>query len=447
MLHLAAVFQKAGLVVPLIVFSLICVSSTGAAQLLCDSIARMPGNDNLEVRIEYSEAFRHYLGDRSAIASQVIFFCGIFTQTVASIIGTAQSMDGLIVLMFDKTWALQVGASPGQRFVTWTPEEYCGTLHNKSQCVPFSTLSPEAPEIGVIISTGYICTLLLLAPLGFWNLDDNIKFQILSFFILLVLSLEFCVNVVAQHGLHPELIPLFGDDYSSVLGTIMFNFAFCPTLPSWLNEKKSEVRVGRVLWTSAGTATAMYIIVGILIALSFNHAGENVLQILSAGQVWPATKICAFLFGILVVGLGIPVFCIVLRYNLLVAGKFSNFTSTMLGVVLPWAISWLLYQGSAAEVFINVSGVVLISAAGFIAPLLVALAASGMTLVGAGSSMELLRRLCAKATLSESSCAALPRSWLPWQRRYVGILLAMLVPLVLAGIVLQILEMAEGSGS
>lgn len=451
MLHLAIVFQKAGLVVPLAVFGLICVSSTGAAHLLCDAITRMPGNANLGVRTEFSDTFSHFLGRRSFTASQVFFFLAIFTQTVASIIGTAQSMDGLIVLLCDRTWAMEVFAG---RFVVWTPGEYCGVHANHSECVPFSSFH-GAPKIGCIITAGYLATLVLMAPMGFWNLDDNIKFQVISFFVLVILALEFILEMCFNHGIHFSRVPWFGDDYSSVLGTIMFNFAYCPTIPSWLNEKRPEVHVGNVLWSSAFTSTVMYILVGMLSAMSFRHAEGNVLETLSAGHVWTITKVSAFIFGVFVVGLGIPVFCVVMRYNLLVGGVCKNFTATLLGVVMPWALSWLLYQGKAAEIFISASGVVLISLVGFIGPLIVALAASGglssgrpdrlgrgIVVRGGLSCTGRMRQMWARAPdLVVTSCPALPLRWRHLQRRYVSVLLVVLMPMVLAGLVLELMQL------
>merc|ERR1712048_1271318 len=171
---------------------------------------------------------------------------------------------------------------------------------------------------------------------------------------------------------------------------------------------------------------------GIISAMSFDHASGNVLQVLSAGRGWSGTKVCALLFGIFVVGLGIPVFCIVMRYNLLVGGVCDNLWSTLLGVVLPWALSWLLYRG-AAEVFISASGLVLVSIVSFIAPLVVALAASGVSTVGARGCSGVMRRMWARAPLGETTCSALPASRLHLQRRYVATLLLVMVPLVAAG--------------
>ncbi len=35
---------------------------------------------------------------------------------------------------------------------------------------------------------------------------------------------------------------------TAVLGTILFNFALCQTVPSWVNEKRPEVSVNKSIW-------------------------------------------------------------------------------------------------------------------------------------------------------------------------------------------------------
>lgn len=445
MMHIAAIFQQAGLIVPVLVFFMVCFVSAAAATLLCDALARLPGNRQLDIRFEYSDLFRHYFGSRSFIASQIVFFCAIFSQTAASIVSTAQSVDGLIVLMAGKTWAWEPfygSESWIGRIVEWDPLRYCGNVGEKSsQCVPFSILpSGTAPAIGIVLTAGYITTCALLAPLCRMNLDDNIKFQIGSFVVLVVLSLEFMIDMGVRQGFNPSLVPCFGSSYSNMLGTIMFNFAFCPTIPAWLNEKRREVSTGPVIWSAALSSTLLYLLLGLCGAMAYPHASSNLLETLSAGDTPVVTKVCAFLFGSLVLGLGVPVFCIIMRYNLVVGGVCGNVTATFFGVALPWMTSWLLYQGRASAVFINFSGTILISLVGFVLPLVVALAASGVVLRPEdGCRMkQLLQAMIARSSLSSTVCAILPCRWLHYQRRYVSILLLVCVPMVLAGVYFEL---------
>merc|ERR1712228_537758 len=121
----------------------------------------------------------------------------------------------------------------------------------------------------------------------------------------------------------------------------------------------------------------MYIVFGMISAMAFKGHQSNILVEFSAAQgVWFITKVSSFLFGVLVIGLGIPVFCIVMRYNLFAGGICNNRWATVMGVVVPWSVSWLLYQGEAAQKFINSTGLIFISLVGFIGPLLVALFAA-----------------------------------------------------------------------
>jgi hypothetical protein len=40
---------------------------------------------------------------------------------------------------------------------------------------------------------------------------------------------------------HFVQIPAFGGDYTHVVGSIIFNYAYAAFIPSWVNEKKPEV--------------------------------------------------------------------------------------------------------------------------------------------------------------------------------------------------------------
>lgn len=445
MLHIAAVFQKSGLIVTCLAFALVCLGSAGAASLLCDAMARMPGNAELGIRYEYSDVFVHYLGERSWLMSQIGFFLGIFTQTAASITGTAQSMDSLVSYCFGHTWALHITGPAGTPWLLdWSPQKFCGHSHvTDTTCVPFAYLphtsddGPHGHAIGMVLTTGYLLTLATMMPLGFLNLDDNVKFQLVSFVVLVILCVEFLYAMFVEQQPDTSLVPIVGNTFSSMCGTIIFNFAYCPTLPSWMNEKRPEVPATKILWTSALFSTLMYVLLGIGGAIAYPNAETNLLQVLGAPVSSPVTRVCSYLFGTLVIGLGIPVFCIVMRYNLVVGGMRPGL-ATFLGVVLPWLVSWILYQGSAAETFIGLSGVVLISAIGFLLPLCVALVAAGSTLRPGRLCKEMWRTV---PSLTETIIRPLPARWLPQQRRFASILLVVLVPFVLFGLCDQLAEL------
>lgn len=57
---------------------------------MCDSMARLPGNHKFQQRVEFATAFRKWFGKKWYIVAQVAFVLCLMSQTLASIIYTAQ---------------------------------------------------------------------------------------------------------------------------------------------------------------------------------------------------------------------------------------------------------------------------------------------------------------------------------------------------------------------
>lgn len=89
-----------------------------------------------------------------------------------------------------------------------------------------------------------------------------------------IIAFEWIV-VFLTHGLKSSLMPAFGDNFSSVVGTVMFNYAFITAVPSWINAKVEirlililsiqhpSIDIKRSIWRSIFTATLLYMSVGI----------------------------------------------------------------------------------------------------------------------------------------------------------------------------------------
>ena len=143
-------------------------------------------------------------------------------------------------------------------------------------------------------------TTLLLAPLGLLTLEENMLQQKISFTALLLLSAQFLWTFYST-GLTRGHLPWIGNHWADALGVVIFNFAFCVTVPSWLNEKAPGVDVNRVFWTSTVASTLLYAAVGILGAAAFPNAPENMLSELLSEQVGLTTRLAATLFGCLII--------------------------------------------------------------------------------------------------------------------------------------------------
>jgi amino acid permease len=256
MLTLPKVFQDAGWVVPTLVFIVICVSSSLAATFLTDAMVRIPGNSQFDLRVEFACIFGEFFGPKMKHLAQAMLMICFYSQIIAGIVAAAQVVDALVVFFnpTSTTWALQM--LPSIKIVSWTAPDYDPT---DSTC---SGSDGEVPFIndgsGVIITLGYVLLCLFLVPFSFGTLDDNISGQKLSFILLLCFSTVFVAQFV-QEGLEFSRVPAFGESYRTMLGSIIFNYAFIVMVPSWLNEKRAEVSVNKTVWTATITSTILYL--------------------------------------------------------------------------------------------------------------------------------------------------------------------------------------------
>jgi amino acid permease len=112
-------------------------------------------------------------------------------------------------------------------------------------------------------------------------LDDNIIIQIGAIFCLILIFIEWfvCFFIV---GLDFNRIPAFTGNQSQLLGTIIFNYAFVITVPSWVNEKSERVKINPCIWTATSVATVFYTAVGFFGGWAFTYGnGEDLLDALN----------------------------------------------------------------------------------------------------------------------------------------------------------------------
>ena len=156
----------------------------------------------------------------------------------------------------------------------------------------------ELVSSGLILSMGYVtCAGLFLYP-GLLNLEENITMQIFSFATLLVLTAAFLV-VFMHEGLETTRVAALGDDWKDCIGVIIFNFAFCVTIPSWINEKEPGVEVNTVIWSSTAAAAVMYAAVGWLGGLAFESAPDSMLELLASPAQPSAVRLASAAFGVI----------------------------------------------------------------------------------------------------------------------------------------------------
>jgi hypothetical protein len=242
-------------------------------------------------------------------------------------------------------------------------------------------------------------------PCGRWNLDDNMYIQTGAFILTILCWLIWIWASFAAMGDDFNTASVVAVNSNSltgsqagVLGNILFNFGFVTTVPSWINEKKPGVSTNRSLWYSTTFCVVIFFAVGLPGAYAYSdvlqgpvtascarmatesdyNCANDMLQVLSTRALVPKSwdhpfgrvvlKTSVYLFPIVAVISSIPVFSIVIKYNMMENG-FSKTTSFLWGVIFPWIFAFpLLYMPSVLAQFVNFTSLVFVSFTDFIVP-------------------------------------------------------------------------------
>ena len=365
MLDFPRAFQQAGWVP--------CVACIGTVSCVSAVIALYLADAHRALRsarprsaLEFSDVFGELFGRPVFLATQALYFLNLFSQNVAAIVATAQATDTLLVVLVTRSVAVEFhwdGSWPS--LLEWTG---CA----RDGCTPFDHEgAPPGAFPSSVLTAGYALSAALLAPLGFMSLRENMSAQKLSFVLLVVLCVEFLLSFSSTLG-EGVVVPV-GDRAWDVLGVVIFNFAFCVTIPSWLNEKSAKVDERPVIWGACLAAAVAYVIFGWLGGRAFDTAPDNVLDALTCRHASLFTRVCGGAFAFAIIGLGIPIFCVLMRYNL-VSGGCNVALATLVAGALPWAASWLVYRGHGIVAVLSWSGLILNSIVDFMLPMCAALA-------------------------------------------------------------------------
>lgn len=181
-------------------------------------------------------------------------------------------------------------------------------------------------------------------------------------------SAYFCWDLSNFH-LKVSNVSLWGRQWDDMLGVTLFNFALVLAIPAWLHEKKSNVGVGQTIFLSTVISLVLYIGVGLMGALAIPKVNINLLDPMVSGAFGPGIQLAASVFAFFIIGLDIPLFSVLSRYNLTHSGLCSVNLANWLVVWIPWGIGWLFYAGDSIGKLLSWSGVLLLSSVAFLLPL------------------------------------------------------------------------------
>ena len=223
-----------------------------------------------------------------------------------------------------------------------------------------------------VVSVGYGVVMAITIPLGLLNLDDNIWVQIGGFVLLSLTIAVWSVQFIFYSGLSLARTPAFNvSGFAGALSTIAFNYGLILTIPSWLAEKGPAVRVNRSIWLALCVGTVQFFALGLLgaWALDFDN-GNDVLAVLTdpaTPHILLASKIGAFVLPLAALLTGIPIFAIIIRYNLLQIGV-PLMPANFIAVGLPWGLSLIFFAGNQLADLITWSSALIAVVLNFVLP-------------------------------------------------------------------------------
>ena len=297
-----------------------------------------------------------------------------------------KTTDNFFVKVAGKSWAVDYTEF---EIITTTPlQNFTGTDH-------------WGPGHDHIISLGFLVSVVICIPFGYLNLDENMKFQWLSLWSLLLFTgeflVQFCLNI-PQPGNGPSHTPAWTsvDGQLHVLGTIVFAYGYVLTIPSWVNEKKLDVSVNKSVWFAGTVSLIMKVLSGLLGSWAFvlivdnkyggqcrelphgqdnctvQEGSDNILNLLARFDQPEITQYSSYLWNLSTIIPGIPILSIMLRYNYLVSngpgGKFGAFAWA---VLIPWLLCMFTYRLGIIADICTWAGVVVMGFANFVLPVMV----------------------------------------------------------------------------
>lgn len=285
---------EAGWLSPLLCMLGVWGMTTLAASMLAEVMQHIPGNEGFEGRAEYSSVVRAFYAKAWAVGVQVGLIGALQSINLVSVLQSAQIMDSAIAAIFGRSCGINLTPYPSRMLrppesavVAETFSEIPGSSDFFS-CVDVLRLEEGHPwGCHVVVSLGFALTAAVTITCGRFNLDDNMAIQRASFFVtfgcwLMWLAACFCAmgsrigdgsagEMVGGISLPPVNSEKRGGSQAAVLGTILFNFGFVTTVPSWINEKHARVSVNASLWAASSLSALVMLSVGLAGAVAFRQ--------------------------------------------------------------------------------------------------------------------------------------------------------------------------------
>jgi hypothetical protein len=360
MVSIPVIYQQAGWLPTTLGMVIVMIIAAFSSTMMCKAMALVPGNERFQSRVEIEGLAKIFFNKWGYYLTLLFLIVSLQATNISSIIISAQTVDFALVAMFKYTCGLEFYPDFGYDSVTTAGDD---------SNTPFGDV--------VIISLGFLLVFMGTLPMAYFNLDDNVWVQIGAAGIMITIVLGVWMVDFFMVGLNLDQLDVIGSNQSQLLGTVIFNFAFVTSIPSWANEKKEGVSINRSIWGSAIVGTSLFILMGLFGAWTFKYPlNANILDVLiskanSVGHVMRIiVHISVYLFPIVVLLSSIPVYSIIIRYNLIESGLCGKHWANVWAVLFPWVFSVPFYTGSGLSNIISWVGLFVNGFINFVIPLL-----------------------------------------------------------------------------
>ncbi|KAG2181242.1 hypothetical protein INT43_008825, partial [Umbelopsis isabellina] len=348
--------HDSGWVLPSIVFILMAFLSGCAALFICEAMSNIQGNERFQGKVEFTTIAQLFLGKRYHYALQILLYLAMQCVNIASIVLSIQTFDDMFLQIFGKTCG-----------VAFYPHGWMCVSGQSSNNSPFP------PGSYFLFTFGSLATAILVVPLGFFNLVQNIKVQIGSFIILLLILVEWVISF-SIHGLDPANAPPTSANSTQVVGVTLLNFAFITTVSSsalFDSVKKQATKVlleqRAILWeilVTFWTCSEQMVKCTMGTDIYINRVKSSHLPF----QGLLASKIAVYLFPLVALVTSVPVFTIIIRSNLLRGRICNKYWAQLWASGIPWIIAMVLQTSDQLNMFLNWTSLFLQSTVNFILP-------------------------------------------------------------------------------
>ncbi|KAG8217068.1 hypothetical protein J3R82DRAFT_5067 [Butyriboletus roseoflavus] len=357
---------------PLLVFAAMALLSGTAALFLVEVMSSIEGNERFQASIEFTTIAHLFLGKRWHVVVQGLLYLAMQSLVIASLLVSFQvcllSSTGSVLLTMLVPWqsmdAFLISVAHKTCAVSFTDGWVCVNQISSNSSSAFS---------GYILgSLGTLISMSLILPLSLIHLVDNIIFQVASFIVLLIISIIWIV-IFILNGLNSNPIPVVGHDQSTVAGFVLSNFSFVMTVPAWVNNTHPSVNIRLAVWTAVIISCLIYIPIGWMGGSTFVFPNSaTLLQVFVTdtghGALSVVAKASSYAFPLAVLITSVPVFTIVVRYNLLRGNICSNKMAIFWSAIFPWLLAIPFQTNGGLTTILNWASLIFTSPVNLLVP-------------------------------------------------------------------------------